>query len=260
VPDLYFRYDSSEFVVGLSDDQGDSDFDDSFITFANSVHFAPEICYIDAPGIHDDCAEPEMTVHEQIEMARVSHDSTSFHTEMRDFATDVDGNPNEDDLNGIIDRQEEHTRDIIELDKQLFIAYMNGINGVPSHKYKSRLQTRAQEIRQGLVHSPFFESENIRGSYLDHVLNHVIGVFRNLLAQEEFMELVAFCEKTSTMEQSNTLSHPTKAHPEELFSRIECLISERLTCGNIELSEDELSFFAGGVVHAIQNWNVYAEC
>jgi len=259
VPDLYFGYDSSEFVVGLSDDQGDSDFDDSFITFANSVRFAPEICYIDAPGIYEDCAEPEMTVHEQVEMARVSHGPKLFHIGMRDFAPDVDGNSNGDDLEGIIDAQEEHPRDIIELDKQLFIAYMNGINGVASHKYKSRLQTRAQEIRQGLVHSPFSESETTRGAYLDHVLNHVIGVFRNLLAREEFMELVALCGKKSTMEQSNTLTHPTKTHPKELFSRIERLISERLACGNIELSEDELSFFAGGVVYAIENWNVYSQ-
>ncbi|KAN0080633.1 hypothetical protein V8E54_003837 [Elaphomyces granulatus] len=253
VPDLYFRYDNSEIVVGLSDDQSDSDFDDSFITFANSVRFAPEICYIDAPGIYDDCTESEMTVHEVVEMARVSHDSTSFLTEMRD-----NGNSGEDDLKDIIGGPEEHPRDIIELDKQLFIAYMNGINGVASHNYKSRLQTRAQEIRQGLVHSPFFESETIKGAYLDQVLNHVVGVFRNLLAQDEFMELVALCEKKLTLGQSSTLSQTTKTHPKELFGRIERLISERLACGNIDLSEDELSFFAGGVVYAIENWNVYS--
>jgi hypothetical protein len=209
--DISFEYEDSEISIEPHNSHHDSDFDNSYIIFENSVRFAAEVHYIEAPDFcDDDCSKPKII--------------------------------------GVTDRSEEHPCDIVDLDKQLFIAYMNGIHGVSL--YKSRLQVRAQEIRQGRVHSPFFEPGSIPGSYLDDVLSHVIGVFRNLLVGDEFTELVSLCEQ-KTMAPPQAFANRAK----RLLDRIEQLLSERLASDDVHVEKDELSFFAGGVAYALDDWS-----
>jgi hypothetical protein len=269
-----FNYDSTsdtshgfedlETSTGSCDDQHVS-IDDSYILFENSVRFASEVRYIEATNFCDDCPESEITTHEMMEMARrfnlLQSDPCNFGGDKepvsRDSDDDGSGNDSSSSDIDIVDGPEEHTRDIVDLDKQLFVAYMNGINGVSSHMYKSRLETRAQEIRQGRVQFPFFESETIKGTYLDHVLNHVIGIFRNLVAREEFSQLVSLCEKKAMMEQLNSSHHVLESCTKTLLDKIEQLLSERLASEDVYVGKDELSFFAGGVAYAMENWNIY---
>lgn len=198
-----------------------------------------------------------MTFHEMMEIARASG-SLKVIQDSCDYDTDSDCS--EDECNiaaNIMDGPEEHTRDDVEIDKELFIAYMNGINGVPDHVYKPRLQSRAKAIREGLAHSPFFESETVYGTYLDHVLNHVIGVFRNLVAQEEFDELVRLSESKIAMEHCETTQQEVEKCTRDVLEKIELLLSDRLSMGQLELGQDELGFFAGGVLYALENWSIY---
>ncbi|KKA19911.1 hypothetical protein T310_6110 [Rasamsonia emersonii CBS 393.64] len=240
------------------DDDGETDeidFDDSHITFENSVRFDTDVSYIEAPEVDDDeCDEPEMTWHEIMERARgrlqmIDADGAS------DNASD--GFIEDDWERNIPNGPEEHPRDMVELDKQLFIAYMNGIHGVPDNKYKALLQTRAQEIREGRVHCPFFESETFHGAYLDEVLNHVIGVFRNVVLRDEFEELVRLCEAKVALEQSDVSPQELGRHTKDFLDKIERLLLERLAEGKVTIGKDELSFFAGGIAYALENWGVY---
>ncbi|KAL2002000.1 hypothetical protein VTN02DRAFT_854 [Thermoascus thermophilus] len=263
--DASLEYTTSD-VMTESHGEGDEfDFDDSFITFESSVRFNSEVRYIDAPDFYDeeDNSTSEMTVHEMMELARASgsltilqkaidnepNDSSAHESRSEEDYSSADGD--------IMGGPEEHTRDDVELDKQLFIAYMNGINGVPDNKYKPHLRTRANEIRLGRAQSPFLESETVYGTYLDHVLNHVIGSFRSLVERDEFDELVRLSERKAAMEQLESSPEIIEAHTKKLLKRIEDLLSERLAQGNVEVGEDELSFFAGGVAHALENRSIY---
>ncbi|KAL1966716.1 hypothetical protein VTN77DRAFT_3913 [Rasamsonia byssochlamydoides] len=250
---------------GDDNDDDEVDFDDSHIAFENSVRFDTDVSYIEAPELDDDQQdEPEMTWHEMM-MASVrgrlpvadvdgcsdcrSNGDENFNTS--DSLTEDDWERN------IPNGPEEHPRDMVELDKQLFIAYMNGIHGVPDNKYKSLLRARAQEIREGRIHCPFFESETFHGAYLDEVLNHVIGVFRNVVLRDEFDELVRLCEAKVALEQSDASAQVLERHTTDFLDKIEHLLSERLADGKVTIGKDELSFFAGGIAYALENWGVY---
>lgn len=230
------------------------DFDDSHIMFENSVRFDTDVSYIEAPELDDDeCEEPEMTWHEIMERVRgrlqiVDADGASDNASDSFMEDDWERN--------IPNGPEEHPRDMVELDKKLFIAYMNGIHGAPN-KYKLLLQERAQEIREGRVHSPFFESETFHGAYLDEVLNHVIGVFRNVVLRDEFEELVRLCEAKVALEQSDVSPEELGRHTKVFLEKIERLLLERLAEGKVTIGKDELSFFAGGIAYALENWGVY---
>jgi hypothetical protein len=249
------------------DDDYDVDFDDSHIKFENSVRFDTDVAYIDAPDLDDDQYDNlEMTWHEIMEMSlsrgqlqTVDGDGNSDCSSTGDESVSTLDSFTEDDSEGksIPNGPEEHPRELIELDKQLFIAYMNGIRGVPDNQYQPRLHSRAQEIREGRIHCPFFESETLRGVYLDEVLNHVIGIFRNVVERDEFDELVRLCEAKVTLEQSDTPAQDLERHMADFLGKIEHLLSERLTDGSVTIGKDELGFFAGGVAYALENWSVY---
>lgn len=194
-----------------------------------------------------------MTVHEMMELARASGG-------LKILQNDTEEDYSEDECctdRDIMDGPEEHTRDDVEIDRELFLAYMNGINGVPEHIYKPRLQSRAKAIREGLTHSPFFESETVYGTYLDHVLNHVIGVFRNLVVQDELYELIRLSESKVAMEHQEASQREVEKYTRHILEKIELLLSDRLAKGQLELDQDELCFFAGGVLYALENWTIY---
>lgn len=226
--------------------------DDFFIGFESMVRFDSNVHYIDPPEFQEEeDATPEMTFHEMMEMARASGNLRVFE------GVDPKGHDGSGIDSDIVDGLEEHTRDIIDLDKRLFIAYMNGMNGI-SDRCRSRLRRRVSDIKGGRRRSPFMESEGTTGVYLDQVLHHVIGVFRNLLVREEFDELVALREEKVALKRQTESSHKAvQSCTRGLLNRIEHLLSERLAKGNVDVGQDEMSFLAGGVLYALENWSVY---
>ncbi|KAJ9251443.1 hypothetical protein DTO207G8_3811 [Paecilomyces variotii] len=246
--------DSSE-IGDHSGEESDFVFDDSLVVFEPCVRFDSRVSYIEAPSFDDDDvdSQTEMTVHEMMELARASGG-------LKILQNDTEEDYSEDECctdRDIMDGPEEHTRDDVEIDRELFLAYMNGINGVPDHIYKPRLQSRAKAIREGLTHSPFFESETVYGTYLDHVLNHVIGVFRNLVVQDELYELIRLSESKVAMEHQEASQREVEKYTRHILEKIELLLSDRLAKGQLELDQDELCFFAGGVLYALENWTIY---
>ncbi|GAD99738.1 hypothetical protein NFIA_103130 [Paecilomyces variotii No. 5] len=251
--------DVSSEISDHSEEQSDFVFDDSLVVFEPCVRFDSKVSYIEAPSFDDDDVDcqPEMTVHEIMELARASGSLKIIHNNCDD-STDDDCSEDECGTGrDVMDGPEEHTPEDVEIDRELFLAYMNGINGVAEHVYKPRLQSRATAIREGLTHSPFFESETVYGTYLDHVLNHVIGFFRNLLVRDEFDELVRLSESKIAMEHHETSHQEIEECTRHALEKIEMLLSDRLGKGQLELGQDELSFFAGGVLYALENWAIY---
>jgi hypothetical protein len=226
--------------------EDDGMFDDSFIAFESMVRFDPNVQYIEAPELEEDEApDTGLTCHELMEMAR---SSGGLQTCDGEKLTEIEST--EEHWRNAFD-PEEYPGDMVDVDRQLFVAYVNGIKGIADSQYKGRLRTLVDDIRLGQAETPYLETNCSDGVYLDHALNHVIGVFRNLLVPDEYEELVALSsEKVSLMPQTKAL----ESHNASLMDRIQRLLVERLVQGNVDVEADELSFFAGGVTYALENW------
>ncbi|KAA8649864.1 hypothetical protein EYZ11_005877 [Aspergillus tanneri] len=250
--------DESDAMSDSCEDDDDS-FDGSFISFeSNSVRFDSKVIYIEAPEApeaqEDEISDSGMTCHEIMELARASG---NFQPQKDKYAG-VDLNDGDNDNGDICDSikqlPEEHTSDVVDLDKRLFIAYINGIKGIADPEYKARLRARTNDMKTGRAHSPYMESDSANGVYIDHALNHVIGIFRNIVAKEEFDELIGLSDQKEAAKQRPEI---TEVLGQGLLEKIEGLLSERLANGDVGIGPDELSFFAGGVAYAIDHWRPY---
>ncbi|KAE8145265.1 hypothetical protein BDV25DRAFT_74240 [Aspergillus avenaceus] len=245
--------DESDNLSDCSEEDNES-LDGSFISFESNVRFDSNVFYIEAPELYEDeTPHAELTCHELMELAKASG-SLQF---QEDDSDSCDMHDADDELGSISDSikqlPEEHTSDDVDLDKRLFIAYMNGVNGISEPRYKSRLQARVGDIKMGRAKSPYLESNNSEGVYLDHALNHVIGTFPNIIAKKEFDELVYLSEEKGSLQQQ---SEARESLNQDLLKKIENLLSERLA-KDVKIGPDELSFFAGGVAYALENWKPY---
>ena len=230
---------------------GEVDFadDGSFIAFESMVRFAPNVEYIEAPETEDDEEEETstgLTCHEIMELAR-SSGSVQFLGD--DEATAM--KPGVCGCIPMMDDPEEHTGDMVDLDRQLFVAYVNGIKEIADSQYKTRLRALVDDIRLGQAETPYLENNDTDGVFFDHALNHVLGVFRNLMLPEEWAELISLsAQKHALAPQSRAMAN----HNSGLMERIQRLLVERLAQGNVDVEPDELRFFAGGIIYALENW------
>ncbi|KAL4872989.1 hypothetical protein BDV12DRAFT_114966 [Aspergillus spectabilis] len=243
--------DTSDIMSELCIDDIES-FDGSFISFETTVRFDSNVHYIEPSKFEEDeSADAGMTCHELMEMARASsypnksHEETYSGVETSEL-DDVD----HEAISDSIEQLPEHTSDILDLDKRLFVAYMNGINGIANPEYKVRLRDRVADFKSGLVPSPFLDLDGANAVYFDTVLSHVIGTFRNIVVKDEFIELATLSDETAHIRQEASCNT-------DMFDKIEHLLFERLTNGDVDIGSDVLSFFASGVAYALGNWKCY---
>lgn len=256
--------------IGGAGDVDFADDDGSFIAFESMVRFAPNVEYIEAPESKDDKGDTdkdgdkeeedddndgssiELTCHELMELAR-SSGSVQFLDDDDDGET-AHMKPGACGGGGCVPMMndpEEHTDDMVDLDRQLFVAYVNGIKEIAESQYKPRLRAVVDDIRLGQAETPYLENNDTDGVFIDHALNHVLGVFRNLMVPEEWAELVSLsAQKDGLAPQSRAMAN----HNSGLMDRVQRLLVERLAQGNVDVEPDELRFFAGGIIYALENW------
>ncbi|PWY88553.1 hypothetical protein BO70DRAFT_184632 [Aspergillus heteromorphus CBS 117.55] len=242
--------DASDIMYETYDEEDDESCDGDFVSFGGFVRFDDNVRYIDAPDVDDaEDEEPqrEMTCHELMEIARAS--GTLHIQEGESDDSDVD-DIEDDEHSSILESMEqlpeEHPSDSVELDRRIFVAYMNAINGISDLRYKAQLRSQVNDFETGRVHSPYLDSGDATGAYFDTLLNHVIGLFRNVVAKEELSDLVSLSNQVPGC--FSDASHP------ETRVRIEAILREKLACDTINIGPDELSFFASGVVYALEKW------
>lgn len=245
---------TSQDVPETREDHTES-FDDSFIGFETMVRFDPRVHYIESPEFSDEeeSAGNQMTFHEMMLLAQKSRDSQDIpHQSHEDDTYDDDTETSHKEFVRVTSNQpEDFTRDAVDVDRQLFVAYMNGMHGIADTKYKSYLRSQVDNIRQG-HEAESMHPDDAPCMYLDLVTHHVIGIFRNLLAVEELDALIEFRNEDSTINKTHTgLSNPALNHHQALLDRIEHILLDRLTNGRVDVCPDELSFFAGGIAHAL---------
>lgn len=245
---------TSQDVPETREDHTES-FDDSFIGFETTVRFDPKVHYIESPEFSDDEETPEsqMTFHEMMLLAQKSRDSQGAAplSDEDDTHDDEIETSHKEFVRSAGNQPEDFTRDGVEVDRQLFVAYMNGMHGIADTKYKSYLRTQVDNIRQG-QEAESMHPDDAPCMYLDLITHHVIGIFRNLLAVEELDALIEFRnEESITTDTQAGLSNPALNHHQSLLDKIEHLLLDRLTNGRVDVCPDELSFFAGGIAHAL---------
>lgn len=237
------------------EDHTDS-FDDAFISFEeNSVRFDPNVEYIDGAEVSDDEGpDHQMTCHEMMMLARDSSGTQTLLDQLDKM--DLDHPDQNEDCHREFVRKstchaEEFSRDAVDLDCSLFVAYMNGIHGIATPKYQTYLRGLVDHIRLG-KDADFVDSEGAPSLYLDLVSNHVIGTFSNLLAEDELNELITLCaEEQNGNHKDSSSTKLDLVHHQALLSKIEKILLDRLTNGRVNIDPDELSFFAGGIAHEL---------
>lgn len=242
--DSVWDSDASEMLAGGNDGRF---MDASFISFVGpSVQFDSHVQFIPSPsdGL-DDEIDTVMTVHEMMARNQVCRDLRHPPFDLKGCRSNVDRN--------ILNALKEHACEEVELDKRLLVAYVNGMNG--NTQFRSHLCALAENLKLGHVDSPFSDGESATGVYLDQVLCHVIGIFPNIIAEEEFAELIAMSEEYAVFKRKhvNLANNGSKF----LLRKIEHLLTDRLTSDAIELSQDELRFFASGIIYVLANWSRY---
>jgi hypothetical protein len=231
-------------------------FDDSFIGFDSAVRFDDNIRYIESPEFSDDeeMSESQMTCHEQFLLHMTQNAQASLSdSDMHDESDDESENEHTEFTRTATHQPEDFPREAVNEDMDIFVAEMNCIHGIADNKYKHYLRTQVDNIRLG------YEAESIHPDdppcmYLDQILDHVIGVFRNLLAVDELNELVALREEEKgliTEQGIIATSIPALSHHQALLGKIERFLLDRLAKGRVDVCPDELSFFAGGIAHAL---------
>ncbi|KAJ5961672.1 hypothetical protein N7501_006613 [Penicillium viridicatum] len=244
---------TNEDVPETHEDHTES-FDDAFISFEeNSVRFDPQVEYIDSVEVSDDEGpDHQMTCHEMMMLARDSKGTQTLldQLEKMDIAeSDKTEDCHPEFVRKSTNQPEEFSRDAVDLDRNLFVAYMNGIRGIATPKYETYLRVQVDHIRLG-KDAEFVDPEGTPSLYLDLVSNHVTGTFSNLLAEDELNELIRLrAEEQISNQLDSTSSTLDLDQHQALLNKIEKFLLDRLASGLVDIGSDELSFFAGGIAH-----------
>lgn len=232
-------------------------FDDVFISFGvNSVHFDPKVQYIDSREVSEDEEDDQqMTCHEMMLLAR----NTSGTQTLLDQLKQMDIKDGREESHQELARKpitpsDEFSREDVDLDRSLFVAYMNGIHGVTNktfeQQYETYLRAQVDDIRLG-KDSDCMSADEAPALYLDLISSHVIGTFCNLLAEDELNELITLSAEEQTDQNDPSSSCLDLDHHQALLNKIEKFLMERLTDGLVNVAPDELTLFAGSIVHEL---------
>lgn len=224
----------------------------SFISFTESVSFDMTISYAEPPVFDDsdddseddseDDLEETMTVHEK--MARAMANGCSAHS--------IDGTPN-------LGTPVEHGLDVLDVDKRLLAAYVNGIRST-GDIYKNDLASLALNINEGLSTQPFLSSNVTTedGLYLNHALKHLLGIFPYIIDDDELDILIydAIHEDHTFQNapgKGNCRSRPTTGKS-SLHEDVSQLLKDRLIDRSMGVEEEVLDFFTRGVIYVLKTW------
>ncbi|OAX85043.1 hypothetical protein ACJ72_00573 [Emergomyces africanus] len=234
-----------------SDDYGENDDNEysadegSFVCFVNSVRFsAKEDVYI-IPSRHiigdeDGHVEPEMTFHEQAHRIqgskRVPFEPYTVNRKVYD--------PNE------------HSPDVIDLDKQLFAAYINGIRNMNAEDYRPVVLSRTLNASPCDIDALPITEHQVN-AYLDRVVDSLLGFFPYLFGKDEYIRLLDVAEVvTSFDDYNNVLYKPNSGlFQEEITRQLERKLGDTL----VVIENDIIGWVAGELIeplgrHASFHW------
>ncbi|KAL2366576.1 hypothetical protein RJZ56_000409 [Blastomyces dermatitidis] len=212
-----------------------SDQEGSFVCFVNSVHFSAQDDVFIIPSrdeIGDDRAESEMTFHEQAlrmqSSKRVSFEPYSVNK--KDYDPD------------------EHSHDVIDLDKQLFMAYVNGIRNMNAEDYQPVVLSRTLNATPCDI-AVLPVTEHQVNAYLDRVVESLLGFFPYLFEKDEYNRLLDIAEVvTSFDDHNNVLYEPDSGLFQQAITR---QLARKLTDTAVIIDNNILDWVAGELIEPL---------
>ncbi|PGH09115.1 hypothetical protein GX51_00869 [Blastomyces parvus] len=225
------------------DEREYSDEGGSFVCFVNSVHFSAQddICIIPSRDeIGDERAESEMTFHEQALRMQGSKrlPFEPYTVNRRDY------DPNE------------HSHDVVDLDKQLFVASVNGIRNMNAEDYQPVVLSRTLNATPcDIAVLPITEHQV--NAYLDRVVESLLGFFPYLFGKDEYNRLLDVAEVVTCFDDyNNVLYKPDSGLLQQAITR---QLERRLADTALIIENNILDWVAGELIeplgrHASFRW------
>ncbi|OJD19670.1 hypothetical protein AJ78_00402 [Emergomyces pasteurianus Ep9510] len=215
----------------------------SFVCFVNSVRFSTkeDICIIPSrTAIGISHTEPEITFHEQAHRMQGSKPVPfePYTVNRKDY------DPNE------------HSPDTIDLDKQLFAAYLNGLRNMNAEYYQPVVLSRALNAAPYDIDILPITEHQVN-AYLDRVVDSLLGFFPYLLGKDEYNRLLDVAEVVTSFDDYNNVLY--KPDSELLQQAITHQLERKLADTLVIIENDILGWVAGELIeplgrHASFRW------
>ncbi|EFW19269.1 hypothetical protein D8B26_007520 [Coccidioides posadasii str. Silveira] len=204
----------------------------SFISFERSVHFSSaDDEVIPDTGFEEPVpdAVPEMTCHERMALAE--------HLKTRRIGNWENG--------GDYD-PEEHSRDSLQLDKELLSAYINGLRTLNRNRCETALRSRTLHASHERLGQVDVQTDKDMNEYFERINDLLRGIFPNLFTEDEYLRILSEAESAISIDECGQLTY--ESHSVAVQHMIRSLLAERLGYDDMFLEDEILEWFAGNLI------------
>lgn len=204
----------------------------SFISFERSVHFSSTGDEVIPSTDHEEPVEdsyPEMTCHERMMLA-----AQLKARRIGNWDNGGDYDP------------EEHSRESLQLDKELLFAYINGLRTLNQNYCKKALQLQTLHAKHTDICQLDARVEKDVNEYLERISDLLRGIFPNLFTEDEYIDILKRAQSAISFNECGQLIYETESV--DVQHMIRRLLAERLAYDDMFLEEEMLEWFAGNLV------------
>ena len=205
----------------------------SFISFGNSVRFAETTVIIAASHEIEPTPDDNMTAHERMLVAQSSKPSNSISS-----------------LNGKEYDPDEHSRDVVDLDKDLLIAYINGLRTVDIDDCKTVLRSRTHHVECD-KRSISEDTEAQMNEYLDRIVESLLGFFPNLFTDAEYSHILDQAELAIAFDEYGRDQFSYQPESVNVQKMLQQLLEEKLTIDDLVLVDEVFGWLAGELLEPL---------
>ncbi|KAK2833978.1 hypothetical protein FQN49_006880 [Arthroderma sp. PD_2] len=215
----------------------------SFISFSRSVHFAPTLETVIPTKTYDwemeiePPTEPllEMTLQEKIQIAVTAREKSVDPTNFTFDEYYVD--------------PEEHTRDNVDLDKQLLTAYINGLRTISTHVCKVMLQSRTLPRNQTGTEGVEPDTTLYVNEYLDRISRLLLDFFPNLVDENRFVDILQCTSMAVSFDdEDNVIYQPGLKEAREV---IKAVLEDTLDVDGMYMVDDVTRWLASELIEPL---------
>jgi hypothetical protein len=212
----------------------------SFISFSNNVRFAETETIVIISSYHEpepaaEEKQAEMTCHEKMLLAQAAQNSNA--------ASSVGGRKYD---------SEEHSPEIVDLDKHLLIAYINGLSTINARHCRPILRSRTVNVKNDNHAKPKVvsdEADEQVHEYLDRILDLVLGFFPNLFTDEEYAHILDQAQLAIAFDDVERLLYLPQAA--DVQTMLQNTLQEKLSLESADLIAEVLAWLAGELLEPL---------
>ncbi|PGH20736.1 hypothetical protein AJ80_03496 [Polytolypa hystricis UAMH7299] len=234
------------------DDMDDMDDNGAFIAFSNSVHFNSKVEYFFPPA-HESEHESENEREQELGANGTSDDlEMTFHEKMQ--LADAEKQTFCNGFAAILEEYDpaQHTPDLIALDKQLFLALVNGLRTMHCQYYRPIMRSRtlhAKPIAGNMDIISNYEKVKDVNTYLDGTIEFLLGFFPGLFTTEQYAELLGVAESVTSFDLHDCVIYG--AGSKEFQQILIKMLAKEFTAGTAAIDDEVLNWLAGEIIEPL---------